>query len=160
MKNRWIGTILILSLAMNTAVLAVAGYRYYDRNRRPSAATLHPPERDYHFYEKLGLTSAQLAKITPKADTFHKRLKSLHSDMEAKKSTMINLLSGENVSPDKIEEMRKEMATIQDSIQKIVIAHILDVKKILNSSQRKRFFELLGKSIHQEPGIFIRAGEQ
>jgi len=160
MKNRWIAMILVLSLAMNTAVLAVAGYQYFDRNRRPSAATLHSSERDYHFYEKLGLTPAQLAKMAPMANTFHKSLKSLHSDMEAKKSAMINLLSDENVSPVKIEEMRKEMATIQDGIQKIVIAHIHDVKAVLNASQRKRFFELLSKSMHQEPGIFIRAGEQ
>jgi hypothetical protein len=56
--------------------------------------------------------------------------------------------------------MRKEMATIQDGVQKTVIAHVIDVKEVLNSSQRKRFFELLSKSMHQEPGIFIRAGEQ
>ena len=160
MKNKCTAMILVLSLAMNTAVLAVAGYKYYDRNRRPSTATLHSPERDYHFYEELGLTPAQLAKMTPKANGFHKSLKILHSHMEAKKSAMINLLSGENVSPAKIEEMRKEMATIQDGIQKTVIAHVLDVKEVLNSSQRKRFFELLSKSMHQEPGIFIRAGEQ
>jgi len=160
MKNRWITMILVLSLAMNTAVLAVAGYKYYDRNRRPSAATLHSPERDYHFYEKLELTPAQLAEMTPLANNFHKSLKSLHFDMESKKSAMLNLLISENVSPAKIEEMRKEMATIQDSVQKIVIAHVLDVKEVLNSSQRKRFFELLSKSMHQEPGIFIRAGEQ
>ena len=159
MENRWIVMILVLSLAINTAVLAVAGYKYYDRHRRPSAATLHSPERDYHFYEKLGLTPAQLAKITPMANTFHKSLKSLHSDMEAKKSAMINLLSSAHVSPAKIEEMRQEMATIQDGIQKTVIAHVLDVKEVLNSSQRKRFFELLSMSMHQEPGIFIRAGE-
>ena len=159
MKNRWMAMILVLSLAMNTAVLAVAGYHYFDRNRRPPAATLHSPERDYHLYEKLELTSAQLAKIAPMANTFHKSLKGFHSDMDAKKSAMINLLSSENVSPAKIEEMRKEMATIQDGVQKIVIAHVLDVKEVLNSSQRKRFFKLLSKSMHQEPGIFIRAGE-
>ena len=79
--------------------------------------------------------------------------------MEAKKIAMINLLSGENVSPARIEEIRKDMATIQDRIQKVVIAHVLDVKEILNPIQRKRFFELLSKSMHQEPGIFIRAGE-
>ena len=159
MKNKWIARILVLSLAMNTAVLAAAGYKYYGRKRRPIEATLHSPERDYHFYEELGLTPAQLAKMTPKANGFHKSLKILHSHMEAKKSAMINLLSGENVSPARIEEIRKEMATIQDSAQKVVIAHVLDVKEILNPIQRKRFFELLSKSMHQEPGIFIRAGE-
>jgi hypothetical protein len=82
MKNKWIAMILVLSLAMNTAVLAVAGYKYYDRNRRPSTAPLHSPERDYHFYEELGLTPGQLAKMTPMANTFHKSLKSLHFHME------------------------------------------------------------------------------
>ena len=159
MKNRWIAMLLVLSLAMNTAVLTVAGYKYYMRNRDLSEATLHSRERNYHFYEKLGLTPVQLAKMNPMANTFHKSLKSLHSDMEAKKIAMINLLSGENVSPARIEEIRKEMATIQDSIQKVVIAHVLDVKEVLDPSQRKRFFELLSKSMHQEPGIFIRAGK-
>ena len=159
MQNRWIAMILVLSLAMNTAVLTVAGYKYYKRNRDLSEATLHSEERNYHFYEKLGLTPVQLAKMNPMANTFHKNLKSLHSDMEAKKNAMINLLSGENVSPARIEEIRKDMATIQDRIQKVVIAHVLDVKEILNPIQRKRFFELLSKSMHQEPGIFIRAGE-
>ena len=159
MQNRWIAMILVLSLAMNTAVLTVAGYKYYKRNRDLSEATLHSQERNYHFYEKLGLTPVQLAKMNPMANTFHKNLKSLHSDMEAKKNAMINLLSGENVSPARIEEIRKDMATIQDRIQKVVIAHVLDVKEILNPIQRKRFFELLSKSMHQEPGIFIRAGE-
>ena len=159
MQNRWIAMILVLSLAMNTAVLTVAGYKYYKRNRDLSEATLHSQERNYHFYEKLGLTPVQLAKMNPMANTFHKNLKSLHSDMEAKKNAMINLLSGENVSPARIEEIRKDMATIQDRIQKVVIAHVLDVKEILNPIQRKRFFELLSKSMHQESGIFIRAGE-
>ena len=159
MQNRWIAMILVLSLAMNTAVLTVAGYKYYKRNRDLSEATLHSQERNYHFYEKLGLTPVQLAKMNPMANTFHKNLKSLHSDMEAKKNAMINLLNGENVSPARIEEIRKDMATIQDRIQKVVIAHVLDVKEILNPIQRKRFFELLSKSMHQEPGIFIRAGE-
>jgi Spy/CpxP family protein refolding chaperone len=159
MQNRWMAMILVLSLAMNTAVLTVAGYKYYKRNRDLSEATLHSQERNYHFYEKLGLTPVQLAKMNPMANTFHKNLKSLHSDMEAKKNAMINLLSGEEVSPARIEEIRKEMAAIQGRIQKVVIAHVLDVKEILNPIQRKRFFELLSKSMHQEPGIFIRAGE-
>jgi Spy/CpxP family protein refolding chaperone len=159
MQNRWMAMILVLSLAMNTAVLTVAGYKYYKRNRDLSEATLHSQERNYHFYEKLGLTPVQLAKMNPMANTFHKNLKSLHSDMEAKKNAMINLLSGEKVSPARIEEIRKEMAAIQGRIQKVVIAHVLDVKEILNPIQRKRFFELLSKSMHQETGIFIRAGE-
>jgi Spy/CpxP family protein refolding chaperone len=159
MRDRWIVMILVLSLAMNAAVLAVAGYNYYGSRSQPTTTVGHSPERDRHFYEVLRLTPAQLAKMNPMAATFHERLKSLHYKMEKKKDIMINLLGGEDVSPTRIEEVRKEIAAIQDSIQKTVIAHVLDVKDILDSSQHKRFFDLLRRSMTQEHGMFFRAGE-
>jgi Spy/CpxP family protein refolding chaperone len=146
--------ILVLSLAMNAAVLAVAGYGYYHSSSQPTTATGHSPEGDYHFYEKLGLTTAQLAKMTPMAATFHESLKSLHLEMDDKKNAMINLLGGEDVAPARIEALRKEMAAIQDGIQKTVIDHVLDVKEILDSSQRERFFDLLRGSMDKEHGMF------
>jgi Spy/CpxP family protein refolding chaperone len=146
--------ILVLSLAMNAAVLAVAGYGYYHSSSQPTTATGHSPEGDHHFYEKLGLTAAQLAKMTPMAATFHESLKNLHLEMDEKKDTLINFLGGEDVAPARIEALRIEMAAIQDGIQKTVIAHVLDVKEILDSSQRERFFDLLRRSMNREHGMF------
>ena len=160
MKNRWMAMILVLSLAMNAAVLAVAGYNYYGSSSRPTPAAGHSPERDHHFYEVLRFTPAQLTKMTPLAATFHERLKSFHAEMEEKKDVMISLLIGEDVAPTQIEALRKEMAAIQDAIQTTVIAHVLDVKDILDSSQRKRFFDLLRWSMSQEHGMFAISGEK
>ncbi len=159
MRNRWVTVILILSLAMNAAVLAVAGYNYYGSSSQPTTTAGHSAEGDHHFYEKLGLTPAQLAKMTPMAATFHESLKSLHSEMEEKKDAMIGLLAGEDVAPTRIETLRIEMAAIQDGIQKTVIAHVFDVKEILDPGQRERFFDLLRRSMIQEHGMFVRAGE-
>jgi Spy/CpxP family protein refolding chaperone len=146
--------ILVLSLAMNAAVLAVAGYGYYHSSSQPTTATGHSPEGDHHFYEKLGLTAAQLAKMTPMAATFHESLKNLHLEMDEKKDTLINFLGGEDVAPARIEALRIEMAAIQDGIQQTVIAHVLDVKEILDSSQRERFFDLLRRSMNRGHGMF------
>ena len=72
MKNRWIRMILVLSLAMNTAVLAMAGYGYYRNSSQSTITAGHSSERDHHFYEKLRLSPpVQLAKMTPLAATFH-----------------------------------------------------------------------------------------
>jgi hypothetical protein len=71
---------------------------------------------------------------------------------------MINLLGGEGVSPTRIEAQRMEMAAIQNSIQKTVIDHVLDVKQILDSGQQKRFFDLLRRSMSRDNGMFIKAG--
>ena len=160
MKNKWITMILVLSLAMNTAVLAAAGYNYYGSSRRSTIAAGHSHDMEHHFYQVLGLSTTQMEKMTPLAHSFHDRLKSLHSEMGKKKDAMINLLQGESQSPTQIETLRMEMAAIQDSIQKTVITHVLDVKQILDPGQRKRFFELLRTSMARENGMFVEAGEK
>jgi len=159
MRNRWIVMFLVLSLAMNTAVLAAVGYNFYRNCRQPSTTDGHSHDREHHFYEVLGLSPTQLEKMAPMADAFHRRLKKFHSAMEHKKDVMLNLLGEEGVNQTRIETLRKEMATIQDNVEKTVIAHVLDVKKILDDSQRKQFFDLLRKSMHYESGMYIRAGE-
>jgi len=160
MKNKWIVMILVLSLAINTAVLAVAGYNYYGSSSRFTIAAGHSHDMEHHFYKLLGLSPSQMEKMTPLADSFHDRLKNLHSEMGKKKDAMISLLQGEGRSPARIEALRMEMAAIQDSIQKTVIAHVLEVKQILDLGQRKRFFELLRRSMTQENGMFVEAGEK
>jgi Spy/CpxP family protein refolding chaperone len=160
MKNRWIATVLALSLAVNTAVLAVAGYNYYGSSRRPTTAAGRSHDMEHHFYKVLGLSTTQLEKMTPLADSFHDRLNNLHSRMSEKKGAMITLLEGEDESPARIEALRMEMVAIQNGIQKTVIAHVLDVKQILDSGQRKRFFDLLRRSMARDNGMFVEAVEK
>jgi Spy/CpxP family protein refolding chaperone len=47
----------------------------------------------------------------------------------------------------KIENLRKEMAGIQDEIQKEVITHITELKKILAPDQQEHFFNLMRQSM-------------
>ena len=48
-----------------------------------------------------------------------------------------------------IENLRKEMAGIQDEIQREVIAHIMESKKILDPNQQQRFFDLMRQTMIQ-----------
>ncbi len=150
MKARFFMFILILSLAINAAVLATAGYHYY-RNTYLIPAVLCPvsPE-DHHLYQNLGLSNQQLAQMEPLARRFHSRLAELSASMEGKKENLVDLLSQKNVDPAKIEELRKEMAGIQDQIQKEVIDHILAFKKILSAGQQQQFFSLMQKSMREK----------
>lgn len=158
MKNRWMAMILAASLAMNTAVVAVAGYKYYG-GRQPAEVARQPHDMEHHFYEVLGLSATQLEKMRPLADSFHERLVSLHSEMSGKKDLMINYMKAADKLPDRIEKLRLEMSGIQNAIQETVIAHVLAVKKILDADQQERFFDLLRNRLHQERGLFIGAGE-
>jgi Spy/CpxP family protein refolding chaperone len=150
--------VLIVSVAMNAAFIAVAGYGYF-RNRSiydRDAPQLHSDS--HHHYQVLELTQTQLSEMTPIATLFHKQLNRLHDDMEIKKKAMINVLHDERPREKQVDALRKEMAVIQNRIQKLVIAHILDVKDILDSDQQERFFELLSESMTKERHMFIPAG--
>jgi Spy/CpxP family protein refolding chaperone len=66
--------------------------------------------------------------------------------MEEKKGALVTLLQ-KNSDPVKIENLRKEMAGIQDEIQKEVILHITEVKRILDPQQQQRFFDLMRQNM-------------
>jgi len=146
MRSKWLVLILILSLAINAGVLVSMGYHYYvNASNTPSAPCPMSPG-DSHLYQSLGLSNLQLAKMEPLAQKFHGRLAELGALMEKKKETLTDLLQKDS-DPVKIENLRKEMAAIQDDIQKEVITHITELKKILDPQQQQRFFDLMRQNM-------------
>jgi Spy/CpxP family protein refolding chaperone len=146
MRPKWLIPILILSLAINAGVLVSMGYHYYVNASTPSSAPCPMSPGDSHLYQSLGLSSVQLSKMGPLAQKFHARLAELGALMEEKKETLTDLLQKDG-DPASIENLRKEMAGIQDDIQKEVISHIMESKKILDPIQQQRFFDLMRQSM-------------
>ena len=147
MRSKWFILILILSLAINAGVLVSMGYHYYYVNAStPSSAPCPMSPGDSHLYQSLGLSKAQLSEMEPLAQKFHARLAELGARMEEKKENLTDLLQKEG-DPASIENLRKEMAGIQDEIQKEVIVHIMESKKILDPIQQQRFFDLMRQSM-------------
>jgi len=146
MRSKWLIFVLVLSIAINAAVLATMGYHYY---LSPSTKTLAPcpmSPGDNHLYQSLGLSNLQLSKMEPLAQKFHERLAELGALMEGGKELLVDLLQKDS-DPVNIENLRKEMAAIQDDIQKEVITHIMESKKILDPNQQQRFFYLMRQSM-------------
>ena len=150
MRSKWLTIILFLSLAINAGVLATVGYQYYHNASSVPSAPCPMSPGDSHLYQSLGLSNLQLSKMEPLAQKFHGRLAELGARMEEKKETLTNLLQKDN-DPASIENLRKEMAGIQDEIQKEVIVHIMESKKILDPNQQQRFFDLMRQSMTRAP---------
>src|SRR4030066_1756617 len=146
MRSKWLILILILSLAINAGVLVSMGYHYYVNASTPSSAPCPMSPGDSHLYQSLGLSNVQLAKMEPLAQSFHGRLAELGARMEEKKETLTNFLQKDS-DPASIENLRKEMAAIQDEIQKEVIIHIMESKNILDPQQQQRFFDLMRRNM-------------
>jgi hypothetical protein len=146
MRSKWLWIVLFLSLALNAGVLTTIGYHYY-RNRCLSPSDPCPLNpRDTHLYQSLGLSNLQLSKIEPMAHKFHGQLSGLQTEMEQKRGLLIDLLK-KNSNPAEVENLRREIAGIQEEIQKEVISHILEIKKILDGNQQKQFFNLMNQSM-------------
>jgi len=146
MRSKWLIIILFLSLAINAGVVVTLGYHYYRNTSITPSAPCPMSPADSHLYQSLGLSKSQLSKMEPLAQEFHARLAELGSRMEKKKEALTNLLQKDS-DPANIENLRKEMAAIQDDIQKEVITHIMESKKILDPVQQQRFFDLMRQSM-------------
>jgi Spy/CpxP family protein refolding chaperone len=146
MKSKWLTVVLVLSLALNAGVLASMGYHYYVNTSDRSSAPCPMSPGDSHLYQSLGLSNLQLSEMEPLAQKFHGRLGELGALMEEKKEALLTLLQ-KNSDPAKIENLRKEMAGIQDEIQKEVIMHITELRKILDPDQQQRFYNLMRQSM-------------
>jgi Spy/CpxP family protein refolding chaperone len=138
--------ILFLSLAINAGVLATTAYHYYRNTSAIRSAPCPVAPGDNHLYHSLGLSDAQLSRMEPLAQKFHGQLAELGASMEERKGLLMDLLQKEG-DPVRVEELRKEMAALQDEIQKGVILHIAEIKKILDPRQQEQFFNLMRQSM-------------
>jgi Spy/CpxP family protein refolding chaperone len=158
MRSKRLIFVLVLSLAINAAILATMGYHYYlSASAKPSAPCPVSPG-DSHLYQSIGLSNPQLAKMEPLAQKFHGRLDELGATMEKKKEALIALLQKDG-DLESIENLRKEMAGVQDEIQREVIVHIIETKKILDPRQQQKFFDLMRQSMANKSSGFSHGGK-
>jgi Spy/CpxP family protein refolding chaperone len=146
MKGKLLIVVLTLSLAVNASAVATIGYHYWRNTCLTPSAPCPLNQDDRHPYQELGLSPEQLAKMTSLAQSFHGRLNELEAAVAAKRNLLIDLLGEKDVDLPKTEAIRKEIAGYQDEVQKEVIAHIAESKKIMNPEQQKRFIELVRAS--------------
>ena len=146
MKGKLLIIVLTLSLAVNASVVATIGYHYWRNTCLTPSAPCPLNQEDHHPYQDLGLSPEQLAKMTALAGSFHRRLNELEGAVETKRNLLIDCLGENEIDLPRTEAIRKEIAGYQDEIQKEVIAHIAESKKIMNPDQQKRFIELLRTS--------------
>ncbi len=147
MKGKVFVFVLFLSLAINASILGTMGYHYYRDASLAKDAPCPLSPAHQHLYQQLGLSTPQLAQMEPVAQKFHERLGELEAAMKGKNERLVELLGQKDVDPGQVEGLRREIAGIQDEIQKEVIAHILETKRILDQKQQNQFFALMSQSM-------------
>jgi hypothetical protein len=146
MKGKLLIVVLTLSLVVNASAVATIGYHYWRNTCFTPSAPCPLNQEDHYLYQDLGLSPEQLAKMASLSDSFHRHLNELEAGIEARRNLLIDCLGEEKIDLPRTEAIRKEIAAFQDEVQKEVIVHIAESKKIMTSDQQKRFIELLRAS--------------
>jgi Spy/CpxP family protein refolding chaperone len=156
MKNKFPVYLFALSLALNAGVLGTLAYRHF------TAPPLVPPtcpfsSSDQRLYESLGLSSEQMDAMRPLANSFHADLRELQTSAAEQRDALLALLEGEKLDIPAIKSANTELAARQAKVQSAVMAHLLDMKRILTPAQQKEFFrlmrEILNRSGESSPAL-------
>jgi Spy/CpxP family protein refolding chaperone len=152
MKSNLLKYILVLSLLLNFSLLGAAGYTYYQQNRyRTSPFGYGAPGRvpvgassiRPHLFEALSLKPEQRKLFEQKAPVFHEALDKKREKVDRLRRSLLDLVRADSPDGKAIEKTIGEINGVQREMQKMVVAHILEFKSMLDKGQQKRFFDLI-----------------
>jgi Spy/CpxP family protein refolding chaperone len=152
MKNNLLKYILVLSLLLNFSLLGAAGYTYYRQNRpRPSPFGYGAPEHmpvgsistQPHLFEALSLKPEQRKRFEQKAPLFHQALAKKRQEVDRLRKSLFDLMGADHPDSKVIEATIAEINGVQQDMQKLVVAHMLEFKSMLDKDQQKKFFDLI-----------------
>jgi Spy/CpxP family protein refolding chaperone len=152
MKDNLLKYVLALSLLLNFSLLGAAGYTYYQRNWHPPAPFGYgPPGRvpvgsssiQPHLFEALSLKPEQRKLFEQEAPLFHGALDKEREKVDGLRNSLFDLMRTDNPDSKAIEAKIAEINGVQEEMQKMVVAHMLQFKSMLDKDQQKKFFDLI-----------------
>jgi Spy/CpxP family protein refolding chaperone len=152
MKDNLLKFLLIVSLLLNFSFLGAAGYTYYHRNWRPPAPFGYgPPGRvpvgssaiQPHLFEALSLKPEQRKLFEQKAPLFHEALDKKREEVDWLRRSLFELMGADHPDSKAIEATIAKINGVQEDMQKLVVAHMLQFKSMLDKDQQRKFFDLI-----------------
>jgi Spy/CpxP family protein refolding chaperone len=151
MKDNLLKYVLILSLLLNFSLLGAAGYTYYRQNRygtapfgheasgqAPECSSIHP-----YLFKALSLKPEQRKLFDQKALLFHQALDKKGEQVDRLRKSLFAIIEADYPDNRAIEKTIAEINGVQEDMQKMIVAHMLDFKSMLDKEQQKKFFGLI-----------------
>jgi Spy/CpxP family protein refolding chaperone len=142
-RNNFLRYILIISLLLNLSLLGAAGYTYYKQSPYRSPAPVNCVIRDNQLIGELSLKPEQIKLFQQKALTFHGLIGKKRLEVDQMREALFSLLGTDNPDNKALETAIARINTNQHDMQKMVIAHILEFKSLLDKEQQKKFLNLI-----------------
>lgn len=151
MKSHIFQYILLVSLLLNLSLLGSAGYTHYQQTRHPVALSGHRVQgqapsgsaTQAHFFEALSLKPDQRIRLQEKAKLFHGSLDKKQERVAHLKTSLLDLMRADQPDRKSIEAAVADISAVQQQMQEMVVAHMLEFKSILDREQQKKFLDLI-----------------
>jgi Spy/CpxP family protein refolding chaperone len=146
MKNSLLKYILILSLLLNFSLLGTAGYNYYHVHHQshfPLTAPVGCGIQDNHLFAALSLKPEQIKPFQQKAASFHEALGKKRQEVERLREGLFGYIRTDNPDSQAIQGTIIQINKTQENMQRLVVAHMLEFKSLLDKNQQKKFLDLI-----------------
>ena len=147
---------MVLSLVLNLSLLGAAGYSYYQQNRHrllpfgygaPGRVPVGYTSIQPYLFEALSLKPEQRKLFEQKAPLFHRTLDKKREEVDRLRRSVFELMGADHPDSNAIEATIAEINGVQEDMQKLVVAHMLQFKSILEKDQQKKFFDLVQEAM-------------
>jgi Spy/CpxP family protein refolding chaperone len=143
MKNNILKYILVLSLLMNFSLLGAAGYTHYKQSRYRLAAPVSYSTRGNYPFKELSLKPEQIKLFQQKAVAFHDLLDNKRQEVDRLRGSLFGLMRADIPDSKAIQGMIIQINKTQEEMQRMVVAHMLEFKTMLDKDQQKKFLDLI-----------------
>lgn len=143
MRISFLKIALAVSLIFNLSVLGAAGYFYYAKNNYWVSPFGVKMRKDKFLFEELSLQPDQINRMREKAIPFRAQIDRKRQEITVNRNKLFNLMRADNPDNHAIKVIVAEISRIQEEVEGMVAAHILQEKATLNKDQQKKFLDLI-----------------
>lgn len=145
MRKQILGTLFLLSLAMNVGVLGMAAYGRYGGGTSRAMT----PAAGASLREELRLTDDQVRAFTERRGALHQQTQTLRERMHQRRQEFFEILGAPIPDPTAIDRVLKDMNRTQFDMQRAAADYLLEQKQLLTPEQAAAFVRVIAR----QPGL-------
>lgn len=160
MKKIIFTTVLILSLSANIAILAVIGWNYYQRSRRPDEdVSFSRQNRLFNraLRDKLGLKEDEIMSLREKIGNRSAQIQAQSRKIRGLRQEIRGILSIPDIDRKALQDAVDALNTEQGILNDMLIKRILEIRDGLPDHAQRNWRSIMGRGLeHQEGGPMQR----
>lgn len=139
-KNFVIFILVVLTIINVTALGTIAYHRFHPK--RPLRPMGRPDVPINLLKQELGLNEEQAKEFESHMERFRTETEPILDSIRAKRKDLMDEIAAEEPNMDKLERLSEEIGSLQVSLQKKTIMHMLEGRSLLSLKQQKKLFSL------------------